>query len=401
MTSFYSFRRFAAVLLGGALMLAARDGAAATRHVAINALNFSPSHITIAVGDTVVWTSNYSDEFGGVIISAPSVTPTGANSFTGCAAVPKGHTCEATFDTEGVFTYRNLDFGMFAEEASITVRTNVAPGVNVTMPTGEQTIVVGESVGMTGNFFDNDGTVDSVEFFVVNASGTNAVVATAVITMGTNFAMSAAATGFIAGTNALMAVATDDWGGEGTAVVNVTAQANGDPTAAITVLRLNAALDELTVGVVATDPEADAGGGVPKVEFFFNDVLHETINSVTATNTYFTTRIPVAMLISDGLNTLGVAVEDAAGNTNGVTTTFLTSILPLTIDATASSFVVNASTVSFNFDVGLGVQYRVETSTNLADWTTRFTFTPTVTPHPYIELRSAEGLRFYRVVRDP
>jgi hypothetical protein len=96
-----------------------------------------------------------------------------------------------------------------------------------------------------------------------------------------------------------------------------------------------------------------------------------------------------------------VAVEDAAGNTNGVTTTFLTSILPLTIDATASSFVVNASTVSFNFDVGLGVQYRVETSTNLADWTTRFTFTPTVTPHPYIELRSAEGLRFYRVVRDP
>lgn len=400
MTRIDSIRRLAIALLFGCLMVVARGGFAATHNVSIGGQSFNPTHIEIAVGDTVVWTSTYGTLFGGTIINAPSVTPFGENTFTGCAAILKNQTCEATFDTEGVFFYQNTDFAGFAVIGSVTVTTNAAPVVNITTPTMDPTIVVGDGVSLAGNFSDADGTVDLVEFFVVNDSGTNAVAATAVIAMGTNFTMSAAATGFIAGTNALMAVATDNRGGQGTAFINVTAQANGDPTAAVTVFRLNAAMDELTVGVTATDPEAATGGGVTKVEFFFNDALHETINNANPAASYFTTRIPIATLISDGLNTLGVAVEDAAGNTNGVTTTFLTSILPLAIDAAASSLVVNASTVSFNFAVEVGVQYRVETSTDLRVWTTRFTFTPTISPHPYIEVRGGGTLRFYRVVRD-
>ena len=390
---------------------------AATHHVSIKTTTFSPERLTIAAGDTVIWTSTYGIRYGGSVFAAPTVTFTGGtNAPTGCVGVPRGETCVVEFPNVGEFPYRNDEKGGFNVTGLITVTSNAVPEVTLTMPTGDQTILEGDALSLSGTAVDPDGSVNRVQVFVENASGTTEVNVGSTEDGGTTTFVSAATDAFEAGTNFLVAVVTDNRGGTARAGVTVTAETNAAPTVALEALRLRPATGDsstnlaLLATVVASDPEADKGGGMSRVEFFLNgesqlattnttrvvDQGLETERTVAVTN--YSATIATNRLNTNALNTLVVEAEDSIGLTNAVTNTFSFEDLLFAVDI--GSITASGGAIRFDLQVVQGVEYRIESSTNLVDWTTEFAFAAEEDTRPFIGIADRDPMRFYRIVRD-
>ena len=61
----------------------------------------------------------------------------------------------------------------------------------------------------------------------------------------------------------------------------------------------------------------------------------------------------------------------------------------------------SGNTISFDLTVQDGAVYRFETSTNLVDWITSFSFTASGTTRPVLDFADRDTMRFYRIVREP
>jgi plastocyanin len=400
------FRRLTAALFCAAALACAANSWAAVHQVSIGSTKFSPDHVTIAVGDTVVWASTYGVRYNGAVIGAPSVTFDGGstNAPAGCSAIPKGETCSAEFSSAGTFTYRNTQTGVFNVSGTVTVIEDEAAIVAVSAPTNNVSILLGEALPVAGEASDPDGTIDQVELFVINGSWTNSVGVSAFAagaTGATNvFNLTASGTNFVAGTNTLRAVASAVRGAGASVDVEVVVETNAAPVVALESLRLLASGSGQSVvaTALATDGEAESGGGIARVEFLLNGASQLIVTNDNAARTNFSVTIATNLLDLNAANTLEVNVTDTADLTASAATVFQFADLNFLI--APGSVIKSGNTISFDLSVLDGVQYRLETSTNLVEWITSFTFTASGTNRPFVDFADRDVMRFYRIVRD-
>lgn len=416
--SCFPFSRPFLPILAAVVFGAVGAASAATHYVSIQTTKFSPDRLTIASGDTVIWTSTYGIRYNGAIIGAPSVTFTGGtNAPAGCAAVPRHETCVVDFPNVGEFSYRNDEKGGFNVSGVIVVTSNAVPEVTLTMPTEDQTILKGQTLSLSGTALDPDGSVNQVQVFVENDSGSSEIDLDVSDDNGTKTFVSAATDVFAEGTNFFVAVVTDNRGAATRAGVTVTAQTNAPPSVVLEALRLRpAAIDSsmnlaLLATAVVSDPEADKGGGLSRMTFLLNGESQlETTNTTrvidmgldteaTVAITNYSASIATNLLDTAAANTLVVEAVDSIGQTNAVTNTFQYADLQFSVATGTISTVGGA--IRFDLQVMEGVVYRIESSVNLIDWTSEFTFTADGDTRPFIGIADRDPMRFYRIVKDP
>src|SRR5258708_5329712 len=110
-------------MLGGCLLVF-HLASAMTTNVVFQNFSFTPSSVTIQVGDTVVWTNA-----GGI----HTVTGDGADPFCGTNAIPV--TCSETFTNTGTFPYHCQFHQLFGMVGTVvvsggTTNTNPPPDTN-------------------------------------------------------------------------------------------------------------------------------------------------------------------------------------------------------------------------------------------------------------------------------
>ncbi|MBL6448111.1 gliding motility-associated C-terminal domain-containing protein [Fulvivirga sp. 29W222] len=172
---------------------------------------------------------------------------------TGSPLIDAGVNLGFTFDGSAP------DIGAF-EYGGTTPPTNNPPSVTITSPANNGTFNAGESVTITANASDSDGTVSKVEFFYGSTK------------LGEDLSSpySFAWNNLPAGTHSITAIATDDDGATKTsAAISITVDGpNTAPTVSITSPANNASFGA-GENVVITANASDSDGSVVKVEFFY------------------------------------------------------------------------------------------------------------------------------------
>ena len=165
---------------------------AAMHTVNISGFSFSPSSITINVGDTVAWPN---------LFGSHSVTGSGAaEAFCG-SSFPQS--CTVTFNVAGMFPYHCIPHRSFGMTGVVNVQgaPDTPPDVTITSPASDASFFAPASVGIVATATDAGGSVSSVAFY------TNGV---ALLT--DNAAPYEATANLGAGVHTLTAIATDNTG---------------------------------------------------------------------------------------------------------------------------------------------------------------------------------------------
>jgi hypothetical protein len=199
----------------------------------------------------------------------------------------------------------NMGASTTSTASTITVNANQAPTVALTSPNRNSSFFTTDTLNLTANASDVDGTIAKVEFF----DGAT------LLGTATASPYSATATGLIAGSHTLTAKATDNKGAVTTSkTIPITIKANAAPTVALTSPAANATfIPNQVVTISATASDTD--GTVARVDFYDGATL---IGSRTATPYSITTSTLVA-----GTHTITAkAVDDR----NGVGTSAAVSI---------------------------------------------------------------------------
>jgi len=176
---------------------------AATRSVSAFNFGFSPSSVTINVGDSVTWTG----------LGFSHNVETDDDAF--CGNVPvAGGTCTIQFNQAGTFNYYCAPhrFAPMTGTVIVQAAANTAPSVTITNPANGAVFAAPANITIRANASDADGNVASVQIFA------NAAL------VGTDNAApySLVASNLAAGSYALRAVAMDNGGLSSTsAVVNI------------------------------------------------------------------------------------------------------------------------------------------------------------------------------------
>lgn len=211
-----SANRFAArtVILLWLLALSAVSARAANEWTILTGdYYFSPSHLTIAPGDTVTWFNEGFQAHDTTASDNSWASPLfySEESFTLSPSEP-GY----PFSNPGTYPYiclTHIDDYPEQQGTIVVASANVPPSVNISSPTNGAEFLAPASFDITASASDSDGTVTSVQFFV---NGTSVG-----ISSGPTF--SASVSGLAAGSYSLTATATDNQGATANAgVVNIT-----------------------------------------------------------------------------------------------------------------------------------------------------------------------------------
>ena len=143
-----------ALAVGGLGCLVHCPARAATFTVtALATLRFSPTNLTIHVGDTVTWNG-----LGTIHTVTGDTVP---DVFCGTA-----HTCTRTFNTQGTFPYHCIPHQSLGMVGSvIVVDPNAPPTVSVTSPTNGTAFPAPASFTILAQAAKTGGSVTNVEFF--------------------------------------------------------------------------------------------------------------------------------------------------------------------------------------------------------------------------------------------
>ncbi|MBO9699741.1 MAG: carbohydrate-binding protein [Sporocytophaga sp.] len=232
------------------------------------------ANTVFTVGETITINANASDSDGSVAkvefyqgttkIGEDATSPY-SFSWTNAAAGSYVITAKATDDK-----------GASTTSASVTItvnaKANVAPTVSLTAPTANTVFTVGETITISANASDVDGSVSKVEFYQgATKLGEDA-------TSPYSFSWTNAA----AGSYVITAKATDDKGASTTSssvMITVNEKANVSPTISLTTPTANTVFtagETITISANA----ADSDGSVAKVEFYQgNTKLGEDVTS--------------------------------------------------------------------------------------------------------------------------
>ena len=138
---------------------------------------------------------------------------------------------------------------------------NTPPFVSITAPADGTKYIPGETVNITADSSDSDGTVASVEFFDGAVS----------LGVDTQVPYTAALSNISAGSHMIKAVATDDKGAASEDTVTIISSVNQNPVVEITFPGDDVSFeqgDDMIITGTASDPDSD---GITKVEIYKND----------------------------------------------------------------------------------------------------------------------------------
>jgi plastocyanin len=189
----------------GALLAFISGGQAANFNVAVVAgLRFSPTNITVSVGDTVTWTG---------LSSFHTVTPAAGVSEPFCGEIRQA-SCVSTFLTAGSFAYRCIPHGGLGMTGSVTVVAAPQPPVTVaiTNPLNNALFAAPATVPVGVSASSSTGIIVNIRLF------TNDVLAASNGLFNSNFTL----TNLAAGHYTLRARATDDINSGGSTSAPVT-----------------------------------------------------------------------------------------------------------------------------------------------------------------------------------
>jgi plastocyanin len=176
---------------------------AATRSVTAFSFGFTPSSVTINVGDSVNWTG----------LGFSHNVQTDTDPF--CGDVPvAGGTCTIQFNQAGTFDYYCAPHKLAGMVGTVIVQAaaNTPPSVTITNPVNGAVFAAPANVTVQANALDTDGSVTNVQFFAGDT----------LVGADTIAPYSIVASDLAAGSYALRAVAMDNRGLSSTeAVVNI------------------------------------------------------------------------------------------------------------------------------------------------------------------------------------
>ena len=183
---------------------------AATTNVVVSSFTFSPSAVTIHVGDSVKWSG----------LSTIHNVQTDTDPFCGSPPV-SGGTCTHTFNQAGTFNYYCRPHRSIGMVGTVTVQqaAGAPPSVTITNPATGAVFAAPANLTVQASVADTDGSVTNVQFFANGAAvGSAAAVPFSVV-----------ASNLAAGNFALTAIAFDNSGLATTSpVVNISVVAPVD-----------------------------------------------------------------------------------------------------------------------------------------------------------------------------
>ena len=150
------------------IVLGATLTRAATTNVVVSGLTFSPSSVTIRVGDTVTWTG---------LASFHTVTPDTGVTEPFCGNTVQ-NSCTVTFNNVGTFGYHCIPhqgFGMVGQ-VIVAAAPGVPPSVSITNPPNNTLLPAPATFAVGVSATDSDGTVANVRLMTNGVfAATNAV----------------------------------------------------------------------------------------------------------------------------------------------------------------------------------------------------------------------------------
>jgi plastocyanin len=372
MTTFSKTYRTCLLIL--ALFFLFPPGQAATFNVDIRDNLFSPSQLTIDVGDTVIWTQR------GFNHNTESYDPPGVWASD---ILFRNETFSFTFDTAGVYRYLCSPHSA-TMRATITVRAavNTPPTVSLSQPANGAVFTVPASVTIEAAASDSNGSVARVEFF---DGGTSLGVDTV-----SPFSITAT---LAAGSHVLTAKATDNAGASTTSsAVNITVNAPNSPPSVSITSPANGAVFQAPGNIQIQASASDSDGSISKVEFISG---RSVIGTVTSSPYTFSLNNLAA-----GTYTLSAKATDNAG----ASTT--SEIITVTVNAASVQATISApsrlANGQFQFTINgtPGQTYAIQASSNLADWSAIRTMQAPSASFTFVDTEAASlGHRFYRILQ--
>ncbi len=188
-------------------------GGAITTNVSVASFSFTPSTVSIHVGDTVQW-----NWISGTHTSTSVPPPPGTGTWD--SGAKSGGSFSVIFSSGGNFPYNcTIHPAFMSGSVSVAAAANQPPSVSITNPTSGATFAAPWTGTISASASDSDGSVTDVQFFRGTTSIGNA----------TTVPYKQTVTNLSAGSYAFTAVATDNGGASTTSsVVNVSVVAPVD-----------------------------------------------------------------------------------------------------------------------------------------------------------------------------
>ncbi len=337
---------------------------AATVTVNVGDNFFSPSSTTINVSDTVSWSW----------IGFSQHSSTSNTGLWDSGIFGRGHTFSRQFTAAGNFPYfcRVHPF----QTGSVSVQAaNTPPTVTITSPSNNAVLNAPASFTLTASASDPDGSVAQVQFL----QGTTS------LGIDTTSPYSVTVNTLAAGTYGFSAVATDNAGAKATN--SITIIVNALPTVAILAPANGATLAAPWTGTIQATA-SDSDGTVAQVGFFSNSTSVGSVAKapydLTVTN------------IAAGAYTLTAVATDNRGATNTSPAVTISVVTPVPI-VLGNPRRLSATEFQFSYTANPGLNYVVESSTNLPNFTAISTNAAGAGSVTFTDHAAANNFNFYRV----
>jgi amicyanin len=369
-TIFKRYRKWGAICV---LLVLGMSAKAATVTVTIANFAFSPSQVTINVGDTVTWVQQ-------------DTTRHDSDSNTGVWNGPllnRGQMFSFTFNTAGTFGYHCDPHPFMTGTVTVRAAQNTPPTISITGPANGASFTAPASVTVTAVAADANGSVAQVEFF---NGGTSLGIATA--------APYSVTTTLDAGSHTFTARATDNAGATTTSeAVSVTVTApNAAPTVTVTAPAAGASFFAPASFEIQADA-ADTDGSIATVEFL---VGTEVVGTASAAPF----KASVTGLAPGTYVVTARATDNAGASATSQAVSINVSEPPVATPPRLSG-AMRAADGHFHFTIHgtAGRVYVIQASSDLAGpWTAIQTLTASADTFEFEEDFGA-GPRFFRVVQ--
>ncbi|MFN7138728.1 MAG: Ig-like domain-containing protein [Limisphaerales bacterium] len=325
---------------------------------------YSPSSLSINVGDSVTWINQ--DEYFSHTVTSSN------NSWPNQLLVDEGDSVTITFNNAGTYSYYDQFTG---NTGTITVTAaNSPPIVSITSPTNNTVFHAPATFTITATASDPGGSVTSVQFLLGTTS----------LGIDTTSPYSITANNIAAGSYTLYAIATDNLGAKATNAVSIIV--NSLPSVSITSPAANAVLVAPFSGTFQATA-ADSDGSITNVAFYRGATF---IGQATSS--------PFAVNINNLAAGTYSLTARAYDNRGGSTLSAPINIRVIT-NSTLSGLQVVGGQVSLTATTIDGHTYSLQSSSNLVNWVTISTVVASGTSRQFIDSTSAgQTNRFYRVV---
>jgi len=195
--------KMALLSAGMAVFNSPLSGFAASTNVTVGSPTdrFSPTNVTIAAGDQVIWTWVASGH------SSTSGTNGSPSGFWNSTVLASGSKFTNTFPVTGIYRYYcSVHYPVGMTGAVIVAAANLPPTVSITNPASGAVFAAPANITIQASASDSDGTVTNVQFLV----GAN------VVTNQATAPFSAVTNNLAAGSYTLSAIASDNSGATAT-----------------------------------------------------------------------------------------------------------------------------------------------------------------------------------------